>query len=342
LLLVIISICFIYSGRRRKFLIVGWLWYLGTLVPVIGLVQVGEQAMADRYTYITLTGLFIIIAWGAKEVIPKWRYKNFSLAFLAITILTVLAATSRQQIKYWKNTFTLFEHTLQVTDGNPLILESYANCFFEADKFDRAIEEFNKLLKIKPNAAKSRCNFGCALMWTGKPEQAIEQFKLAIKYKPDFALAYNNLAAALYAQGKNDEAVEYYKQTLKLQPNFMEARLKLSAILTELQEFNQVIEICNKALEFEPNNLVAHSYLCQALAAVGETDAAIKEIRFILNAQPNSVKMNCNLGLLLEKQGEIAEAIEAYRTALQIDPNNANVLKLLEDALKKQKSMVNK
>jgi Tfp pilus assembly protein PilF len=308
LLLVLISVCFLYSGRRHKFLTVGWLWYLGTLVPVIGLVQVGSQAMADRYTYMTLTGLFIIIAWSAKELIPKWQYRNFSLAFLAITALAALALTSRQQLKHWKNTFTLFEHTLQVTANNSLILESYANCFFEKDKYDRAIEEFNKLLKIKPNAVQARCNLGCALMWTGKPEQAIEQFKLAIKYKADFALAYNNLAAALHAQGKDDEAVECYKQTLKLQPDFMEARLRLGAILAELQEYDQVIEICNKSIELEPNNLIAHSYLGQALAA----------------------------------EGKIAEAIEAYRAALQIDPNETNVRQLLEEAVKKQKSVVGK
>jgi len=342
LLLVLISIGFLYFGRRYKFLTVGWLWYLGMLVPVIGLVQVGTQAMADRYTYMTLTGLFIIIAWSAKELIGKWQYRNFSLAFLAITALAALALTSRQQIKYWKNTFILFEHTLQVTGRNPLILESYADCFFDIKKYDRAIEEFTKLLKIKPGAAKARCNLGCALMWTGKPEEAIEQFKLTIKYEPDFALAYNNLAATLRAQGRNDEAVEYYKQTLKLQPDFMEARLKLATILTELQEFDQAIEICNKAIEFEPNNLIAHSYLSRVLVADGKIDEAIKEIRFILSIKPNSIKMNCNLGLLLEEQGKIDEAIEAYRAALRIDPNGTDVRQLLEEAVKKQKSTVNK
>jgi protein O-mannosyl-transferase len=139
LLLTLISICFIYWGRRYKFLAVGWLWYLGTLVPVIGLVQVGSQAMADRYTYITLTGLFIIIAFGASEFVPKLRYKNFTLTILAVAALTGLAFTSRQQLNYWKNSLTLFRHTLDVTPDNPLILESYANCLFETGRLSESI-----------------------------------------------------------------------------------------------------------------------------------------------------------------------------------------------------------
>jgi tetratricopeptide (TPR) repeat protein len=297
-LLLLITAAAIYFGRRYKFLAVGWLWYLGTLVPVIGLVQVGSQAMADRYTYITLTGLFIIIGWGAKEII---RSRKFILTFSAVILLCASAFMSQGQVKYWKNTLTLFEHTLAVTKNNWLIQESYANYLFEMGKYDRAIEELNKFLLLKPAAAKSRCNLGCALMWTGRADEAIEQFELTIKYKPDFALAYNNLAAALCVQGRNEEAVEYYRQTLKLQPNFIEARLRLCAILT----------------------------------AVGKTDEAIAEIRFILRVHPDSIEMNRNLGLLLEQQGKLAEAAEAYRAVLRLDPNDAATVQLLENVLNK-------
>jgi Flp pilus assembly protein TadD len=331
-LLLLITAAVIYFGRRYKFLAVGWLWYLGTLVPVIGLVQVGSQAMADRYTYITLTGLFIIIGWGAKEIISG---KGFILTFSAVILLCALAFMSQGQVKYWKNTSTLFERTLSVTKNNLLIHESYANYLFEMEKYDSAIEELNKFLLLKPAAAKSRCNLGCALMWTGRADEAIEQFELTIKYKPDFALAYNNLAAALHTQGRDEEAVEYYRQTLKLQPNFIEARLRLCAILTELKRFEEIIEVCDKAVEMEPNNPAVRGYLAQSLAAVGKTDEAIEEIRFILRAHPDSIEMNRNLGLLLERQGKLAEAAEAYRAALRIDPNDASAVQLLENVLNK-------
>ena len=253
-LLVLISISFIYLGQRRRFFTVGWLWYLVTLVPVIGLVQVGAQAMADRYTYMTLTGLFIIIAFGASEFIPKLRYRNFTLTILAVAVLTSLAFTSRQQLNYWKNSLTLFRHTLDVTPDNPLILESYANYLFEIGRLSESIEQFDKLMKIKPDSAESHCNFGCALMWTGKPGPAIEQFRLAVKYKPDFVLAYNNLAAALYEQGKRNEAVECFNQVLKLEPKNISSYENLGKAYESLGRADEAIESYRKGLRIDPNN----------------------------------------------------------------------------------------
>jgi Flp pilus assembly protein TadD len=308
LLLVLISICFIYLGRRRRFFTVGWLWYLVTLVPVIGLVQVGAQAMADRYTYMTLTGLFIIIAFGAKEFIPKLRYRNFTLTILTVAALAGLAFTSRQQLNYWKNSLTLFRHTLEVTPNNPLILESYANYLFEKGRLNESIEQFDKLMKIKPDSAESHCNFGCALMWTGKPDLAIEQFKLAIKYKPGDALGYNNLAAVLYEQGRGKEAVDYFKQALKLKPDFTGARFMLGVTLSSLQRFDEAIESFNQVLKLEPKNLSVYE----------------------------------NLGRAYESLGRADEAIKSYRKGLQIDPNNTNLRQLLDAVLKKQEPAAGK
>ncbi len=340
LLLTIISVYFIYSARRRRFLTVGWLWYLGTLVPVIGLIQVGAQAMADRYTYITLTGLFIIVAWSAKEFVPKRRYKTLILS--AVMLLTALAITARGQLRYWKNSLSLFEHTLQITENNPLILENYANCLAMAGRFEQAIEQFNKLLEMRPNSGQIHNNFGSTLLDWGRIKEAIEQFMLAIKYKPDLAQAYRNLAGALISQGKNEEAVSCYKQAVKIKPDYVNAWLELAITLNELKKYEQAIECFNKVLEFDRNNVFAHGYLGLALGATGKTDEAIKEIRFVLSVIPDDVEMYCNLGIFLEKKGEIAEAIEAYRTALRISPNDVNARQLLEAALKSRESLLNK
>ncbi|MGD0786331.1 MAG: tetratricopeptide repeat protein, partial [Sedimentisphaerales bacterium] len=264
-LLVLITICFIYLGRRRRYFTVGWLWYLVTLVPVIGLVQVGAQAMADRYTYMTLTGLFIIIAFGASEFIPKLRYRNFTLTILAVAVLTSLAFTSRQQLNYWKNSLALFRHTLDVTPDNPLILESYANYLFEIGRLSESIEQFDKLMKIKPDSAESHCNLGCALMWTGKPGPAIEQFRLAVKYKPGFVLAYNNLAAALYEQGKRDEAAECFNQVLKLEPKNISSYENLGKVYESLGRADEAIELYRKGLRIDPNNTNLRQLLEAAL-----------------------------------------------------------------------------
>ena len=336
LLLVIASIIFIYLSRRRRYFTVGWLWYLGTLVPVIGLVQVGVQSMADRYTYVTLTGLFIIVAFGANEFIPKLRYRNFILSCLAVVVLIGWAFTASVQLKYWKDSLSLFEHALNVTENNPLMIENYATYLSELGRFDEAIVQSNKFLKMKPNSAEAHNNLGSIFLQTGKTDQAIEQFRLAIKCNPGLPQAFLNLASALKKQGKPQDAIEYYKQAAKVKPDYVDAYLNLAITLDELKKSDQAIEYFNKALEFDPGNVFVHGHLGMALAAVGKTDEAIKEIRFVLKARPADAEMYRNLGLLLEKKDDTAEAIKAYRAALQIDPNRTEVRQLLDAALKKR------
>ncbi|MDD5133998.1 MAG: tetratricopeptide repeat protein [Phycisphaerae bacterium] len=332
-LLVLISIYFIYIARRHKFFAVGWLWYLGMLVPVIGLVQVGAQAMADRYTYMTLTGLFIIIAWSAKEFVPRRRYGILVLSAAAILISS--AVTAGSQLRYWKNSLTLFEHTLGVTENNYFILSNQAAYLNETGRFDEAIGLFNKLLKIRPNSAETHNNLGNALAHIGKIQQAIEHYNLAIKYKPELSEAYRNLANTLKNNGRLEEAVSYYEQALKIKPNNIETYLALAATFNELNRFDQSMEYCYKILAIDRDNVFARGYLGLGLAANGKIDEAIKEIRFVLNARPDDVAMYCNLGILLERKGQTAEAIEAYRRVLQIDPKQTVAHQLLEAALKK-------
>jgi Flp pilus assembly protein TadD len=333
LLLSLFSVYFIYIARRHKFFAVGWLWYLGMLVPVIGIVQVGAQAMADRYTYMTLTGLFIIIAWSAKEFVPRRLHRI--LAFSAVVILIVSGVTAGRQLKYWKNSLTLFEHTLGVTENNYFILSNQAAYLNETGRFNEAIGLFNKLLKIRPDSAEVHNNLGNALVHTGKIQQGIEHYKLAIKYKPSLSEAYRNLGYALKKQGNLEEAARCYKEAVKIKPDNVEAYLALAAIFNELNKFDESMEYCYKVLEFDRDNVFAHGYLSVALAATDKTDEAIKEIRFVLKARPDDVAMYCNLGILLERKGQTAEAIKAYRQGLQIDPNNAVARQLLEAALKK-------
>jgi tetratricopeptide (TPR) repeat protein len=336
LMLVLISIWFIYSSRRHRFLTMGWFWYLGTLVPVIGLVQVGVQAMADRYAYVTLTGLFIIIAWSAKELIPKWRYRNIILTLSAAAIVIGWALTASRQVRYWKDSLTLFEHTLQVTENNHIILSNYATYLGDLDRLDESIEQFNKLLKIRPNLPEAHNNLGSVLLRADKAQQAIEHFKLAIGYKPDFPKAYYNLGNALKEQGRLEEAVSYYKQAAGVKPDFVDAYLNLAITFNEMKKFDEAIESCKKALELKRSNVIAHGYLGLALAGAGKTDEAIEEIRFVLKARPDDVEMYRNLGILLERKGETAEAIKSYRAALQIDPNLQKARELLNALTEKQ------
>jgi len=336
IILLLISIYVVYQTRRHKFFAVGWFWFLGTLVPVIGLVQVGIQAMADRYSYIPLIGLFIIIAFGAKEFIPKRRYKI--LAVLTAVILIGWGITAGRQLRYWKDSISLFEHTLAVTENNYHIYSNYATYLTGLGRFNEAIEQFDKLLAVRPASAEAHNNLGSALIKAGKVDLAVEHFRLAIKYKPGFPQAYCNIGFVLLEQGKLEESVPYFKQALKIKPDYIGAYTDLARAFMELKKFDETIETCGKALKFDPDNVFVRGYLGMALAGVGKTDEAIKEISFVLNIRPNDVEMHRNLGILLERKGQNTEAIEEYRKAVQIDPNDINSQQLLESAVKKLKT----
>ncbi len=322
LVLVLISIYFIHLARHHRFFAVGWLWYLGTLVPVIGLVQVGIQAMADRYTYMTLTGLLIIIAWSAKEFVPKWRYRNIVLTFLAVTVLIASALISFRQLKYWKNSSTLFEHTLQVTKNNYIILSYYANYLSGVGRLDEAIERYNESLKIAPNYANAHYNLGLALMKSGRALAAIDQFSLAVKYRPHFAPAQNELAIALYKQGRNEDAINHFEQVLKLSPDFVDAHLNLGSALLESGKTQQAIEQFRMAIKYKPDLPEAYFNLADAMKEQGKPEEAVSYYKQALKIEPNYAEAQLNLGITLKEMQRLDEAIESFNKVLALDPNN--------------------
>ncbi len=333
--LFLFSVCFIYPARRYKFLAVGWLWYLGMLVPVIGLVQSGAQAVADRYTYMTLTGLFIIIAWSAKEFVPKRLHKMLVPA--AVAILIACGIASARQLKCWQNSRSLFEQALRVDENNNLILYNYIIYLNESGRYDEAAEKSDRLLKITPDDAKAHNVAGTALMNTGRLQQALEHFESAIKNDPNFLPAYFNASLALTKQDKLQEAAGRLEQSLKLKPD-SDLYIRLAMTYISIGKSDSAVETCNRAIELEPNNAVIHGYRGLALQDAGRSDEAIEEFRFVLKVNPDNIVMHRNLGSLLERQGKIDEAIESYRAALQIEPDNEGLRQLLEEALKKQKT----
>ena len=349
LLLVLMSICFIYFGLRplprlasgdagasRRYLAVGWLWYIGTLVPVIGLVQVGVQAMADRYTYIPLTGLFIIIAWGAGELVAGWRYRRIVSALSAIVLLSGAIGCTRLQLRHWQNSITLFERTLDVTSKNWLIHNNYANILKQMGQVDKAIEHFHKSLRIRPKSAEIHNNLGSALDKLGRIDEAIEHYKKALKLKPKFSEAHYNLATALAKQGKSDEAIAEYREALRFKPRDVDTLNNLGFALAEQGNFNEAIEHYKSAIEVEPQNIIAHGRLGLALAAVGRLDEAMEEFRIVLRERPEDAEMHFNVGVLLDRQGKVSEAIKEYQQALEVNPDYTQASERLKAALEKK------
>lgn len=337
-LLVLVTICFVLLARWRRYAAAGWFWYVGTLVPVIGLVQVGVQTRADRYTYVPLTGLFIIIAWGLPELFGRWRYRRVVLAVLAGVVLAGAIVATSIQLRYWQNSIALFGHTLDVTKNNWIMHGNYATVLTAAGEEEKAIEQFNRALKIKPDSAEVHINLGNLLRDTGRLDDAINHYRKAIKLEPGLSEGHYNLAVALVKQQEFDEAISEYREAWRLDKWNLDALSNLAYLLDEKKgQVDEAIKLYKQVIELEPGNIIAHGRLGLALAKVNRIDEAIEEFRIVLKARPDDVEMHRNVGILLERQNKIDEAIEHYRRALKIKPDDSRARNLLKAALAKEK-----
>ena len=227
LMLLVISTAVIRVGRRYPYLPVGWLWYVGTLVPVIGLIQSGDQGMADRYTYIPLIGLFIIISWGVSEFVKNWRHRRIVLASTASTLLLILTICALLQVRHWKNDITLFTHALNVTENNFVAHNNLGAALARQGKLKDAIPHFIEALRIFPDYERSHFNLGLARDKQGALDEALVHFSAALQIKPDYPEAHNGLGVALARQGRLEEAIAHFRAALQLQPDNGMARANL-------------------------------------------------------------------------------------------------------------------
>jgi protein O-mannosyl-transferase len=230
--LVGITIISIRLIRKAPYFSVGWFWYLGTLVPVIGFVGVAGgwpgAVMSDRYAYVPLIGIFIIIAWGIPELISKWRYKKQVLSVSAGIIICTLLITTWKQVSHWKNTITIFKHTIKVTNKKypnlSIVHNNLGIALFAEQKNEEAISNFRIAIKLLPNEMKAHYNLGIALVAESEIEEAISHYKMAIKLKPYFTDAHYNLGVILLQKREVKEAIHHFRETLRLRPSFVEAR----------------------------------------------------------------------------------------------------------------------
>ena len=248
LTIAVLSIWIFRLGRRYKYLPVGWLWYLGTLVPVIGLFQIGIHAMADRYTYVPLIGLFIIIAWGSADLLAGRSYRKIILSLSASAVLSALAICTFFQTCYWRNGITLFEQAIKVTGGNFLMHSNLGSVLASQGRLDEAIDHFRKAVRLKPDSPDVFYNLGRALYSQGKLDEAIHCLRQAILLKPD-AETYYCLGYALQIQGSFDQAVDNYRQAVRLKPDYVEAYISLAALLMKTGQFENAVKAEEKALE---------------------------------------------------------------------------------------------
>jgi tetratricopeptide (TPR) repeat protein len=221
-------------GRRHQYVAVGWLWYLCTLVPVIGIVQVGVQSMADRYTYIPLIGLFIIVAWGLNDIFNARQSGRIAAAALSVTVLVALALCTRVQLNYWKNSMELFTNATKVTSGNFVAENLLGVALAGEGRIEEAIDHFRTSIVIEPDYAEAYYDMGNALKSKGMAEEAIKYYREAIRIKPDYTEAHNNLGTALFNAGRIEEAASHFSAVLAIKPDDPNARVNLQTCLKAL------------------------------------------------------------------------------------------------------------
>ncbi len=317
-----VSAWVVWRGRREPYLPVGWFWFLGTLVPVIGLVQVGVQSMADRYTYIPAIGIFIMVAWGALELTGRWPQRQSVLLMAAAAVLSgCLMATSRQ-LRYWNDSETLFRHAVQVTDRNYLAYNNLGFFLSGRGNADEAMEDYQKSLEINPNYQDAQNNLGHALAAKGRYAEAIARYEAALRINPNLVEAHNNLGNALSDTGKLEEAIAHYLKALQIRPDDEDAHNNLGVARAMQGRLEEAAQILGEAVRLKPADASAHSNLGNVLAAQSKFEAAAEQYQISLRLDPANAQARNNLGNVLLERGKLEEAGEQYRMALKLNTNN--------------------
>jgi tetratricopeptide (TPR) repeat protein len=281
LLLLGISFWVIHIAKNSRYLLVGWLWYLGTLVPVIGLIQVGNQSMADRYTYLPSIGIFIMIAWGISEISVKWRFRKILLCISSVAVLSAFSICTYFQLHYWQNSVTLFEHTIKVTRNNLLAYINLDNAYVELGRYNDAVEACKQAISIKPNYAKAHYNLSVAYIQLGRWQDAIEACEQAISIKPNYAKAYYSLGVAYGRLGRQQDKIEACKRAIKIEPDYADAYNNLGVAYIKLGEPEKAMESFKEAVRIKPDLAEAHYNLGMAYFASGNSDSATREYEIL-------------------------------------------------------------
>jgi protein O-mannosyl-transferase len=273
---------------KRPYLLTGWFWFVGMLVPNIGIVQAGSQARADRFTYLPHIGLCILVTWAVADMTTAWRRRHFIMGIAAAMAIIPLMFVANNQTRYWRNSESLWIHTITVNPQNPVAEGALGSALMTQGRIDEAITHFKRGLEIWPANAGARNNFGNALLEAGQLDDAIAQYNKALEFQPNNAMAYYNLGVAYFRQGNLDEAMIRYRKAIKIQPNYPDG----------------------------------YDQLGNVLLRKGEVGAAIASWETSLKMQPANVATRNNLAVVLAQDGRLRDAIRHWQDNLQFDPGN--------------------
>lgn len=357
LLLAAITVLVLYLGRIRKYLPVGWFWFVGSLIPVVGLVQVGLQAYADRYTYSPYIGLFVMLAWGMSDLPAKGLYRKAVLAAAMVLAVAAMGITAHRYASRWRNGVTLFTHAIEVTQNNwfaynnlglsflrrgrfpeaigafeqavrlkPDDSGAYNNlglAYAEQDCYPEAIEAYRQAVRLKPNNVEAYRNLGLAYFDLGRYEEAVEAYQQAVRIDPANAEAYNNLGLSCFQLGRLPQAITAYQQAIALKPDYAKAYANLAVAYNSLGRFPQALEASNKAVRIEPDYAEAYGNLGIAYSGLGRYPDAIQAFRQAITLKPDYANAYAGLAMAYGTMGRYTDAVTAFEQAVRLNPNDA-------------------
>jgi tetratricopeptide (TPR) repeat protein len=324
LVLLIISIGALQARRRHPYLLVGWLWYLGMLLPVIDTMQATQNCRADRYTYLPQIGICILVTWGATELLKRWRHRALALGVAAAIILPALLGDTYIQTRYWQDSATIWTRALACTTSNSFAENCLGSALSNQERWNEAVPHFERAIRIKPDFIDARVNLGITLDNLGKLDEAIQQFGQALQWNPNAADACYNLGSTLAEEGKTAEAIPYLSRAVQLKPAFAKAHYDLGLALASQGKWADAIPHYEQALGAKLDQTSAQYVTGVAMAGRKQWDKAIALYEQALQAKPDFAEAHYRLGMALSARGEPAAAAEHFQKALALATAQGN------------------
>ena len=282
--LLVITVLVISQRSRRPYLAVGWLWYVVTLTPVIGLIQTGSQARADRYTYIPMIGLSIAVVWGISEALTPWPRIQ---AVLAAAVVAVSLALGWHQVQYWRDSVSLYQHAIDVIPDNYLARYNLAAVLEAQGKTDEAVAQLREAVRLRPYYVPARAELGQLLAGQGHADEGLQELQTAVKLRPADPAAHFRLGSVLGSLGRTAEAAAEFSQVVRLQPNNADAHYNLGLALAQEEQLQEAAGEFSTTVGLQPDDAAAHFNLGIVLARQGKTDAAIAQFSEALRIKPD-------------------------------------------------------
>jgi tetratricopeptide (TPR) repeat protein len=321
--LLAVSAAVLRSVRARPYLAVGWFWYLGTLVPVIGLVQVGAQARADRYTYLPMVGILILIAWGLGEVAARRPGLKHAACALGAAACLAFSLLTWQQVALWQDDVTLFRHAIEVTDGNYVAYNNLGLALRKQGHLEGAMANYQMALRARPQFADALMNLGEVYTIQNRPQEAVVSLEEAVRLSPADAEMRRNLANALSGTGRKTAAELQYREALRLEPDSPEAHTGLAAVLADQNRGEEAIGEMRQAIRLRPDYADGHYNLAGLLVAAGRMEEALGEYAEAVRLKPDDAEAHRGFGVALAAQGRLSKALEEFEACVRLKPDDA-------------------